>query len=293
MSHHRFPYPDSYVIVNGYRMHYFHSGAEESCAVVLLHGNYSSGYSYRHLFSRLAQAGWGCFAPDCIGFGGSDKPAALSAHTFDFHSDNLEIFIRELGLRNLVLVGQEWGGLMALDYAINRADNTGALVLMNTAPVLRSPASKLRGLLHRSFLGDLLIRRLNLSLRDASLRGRVHYSENLDPQVKAEYRSPFPDYASRAGLLAFTRMAPRSGNDYVSLRMKAIRGSLPGLNAPTLLIGSGAGPASGRAEATLLQGLIPRSELQVLDDGGYLLQEDRPDLLSDWILSFLGRRARP
>ena len=71
-------------------------------------------------------------APDCIGFGGSDKPRSVDIHTFDFHSDNLEIFVRELGLRNIVLVGHEWGGLMALDYAINRSDNTMGLVMMNS-----------------------------------------------------------------------------------------------------------------------------------------------------------------
>ena len=49
-------------------------------------------------------------APDCIGFGGSDKPRSVDIHTFDFHSDNLEIFVRELGFRKIVLVGHELNG---------------------------------------------------------------------------------------------------------------------------------------------------------------------------------------
>ncbi|MCZ6534415.1 MAG: alpha/beta fold hydrolase [Chloroflexi bacterium] len=291
MSHHDFDYPDSYVIINGHRMHYFHSGTEEERAVVMLHGNYSSSYGYRHFFPYLVGAGWRCLALDSIGFGGSDKPDDVDTHTFDFHSDNLEIFIREIGLRDVVLVGHEWGGLVALDYTINRMDNTRALVLMNSGAFLTNRPSRIRGLLNRSVLGDVLVRRLNLPLRDGSLKGKVYYKNNLDRQVKAHYRSPFPSYASRAGILGFLRMVPQSDNEYISKRIKTIQNNLPQLRVPTLLVGSKGDPVFGEAEAKVLRALIPNAELRVLDDGGHLLQEDRPDLLSSWIVDFLGRLA--
>ena len=231
MSPHRFPYPDTFVIINGYRMHYFQSGTEEDRAVVMVHGNYSSAYAYRNFFPYCMAAGWRCLAPDCIGFGGSDKPRSVDIHTFDFHSDNLEIFVRELGLRNIVLVGHEWGGLMALDYAINRSDNTMGLVMMNSDIFLSNHNLGLRGFLHRFFLEDLLVRGLNLPLRDSSLQEKVYCKGNMDTQVKAQYQDPYPSYESRAGLLAFLRMGPRAGNEYFALRMKAMRSSLPRLSA--------------------------------------------------------------
>ena len=140
-------------------------------------------------------------------------------------------------------------------------------------------------------LGDVLVRRLNLPLRDGSLKGKVYYKNNLDRQVKSHYRSPFPSYASRAGILGFLRMAPQGDNEYISKRIKTIQNNLPQLRVPTLLVGSKGDPVFGEAEAKVLRALIPNAELRVLNDGGHLLQEDRPDLLSSWIVDFLERLA--
>ena len=145
MPHHNFPYPDTFLIVNRYRMHYYHSATDDPINVVMLHGSRSSAHAYRRFFPHLIAAGFRCFAPDAIGFGQSDKPADPSIHTFDFHSDNLEIFVRELGLRNLILVGDEWGSLTALDYAINRPDNTLALVLTDSGVFLPNRRPGLHG----------------------------------------------------------------------------------------------------------------------------------------------------
>ena len=291
MSHHWFSCPDTYVIVNGYRMHYFHSGTDQENVVVMLHGSYSSSYSYRNFFPRLVGAEWRCLALDCIGFGESDKPIGIDTHTFDFHSDNLEIFIRELGLKNVVLIGHELGGLMALDYAINRPDNTRALVMMNSNSAIANRASRLRSIVNRSILGDMLVRRFNLPLQNGSLDHKVYYKDNLDCEVKNNYRRHFPDYGSRAGILAFLRMVPQNETEYGFKRIRTMRNNARDLIPPALLIESRFDPLFDEDEAKALRSLIPKAELRVLEDGGHLLQEDRPDLISKWILDFLERMA--
>ena len=174
MPHHNFPYPETFLIVNRFRMHYHHSATDDPINVVMLHGSRCTDYPYRRFFPHLIASGFRCFAPNAIGFGQSDKPDDPSLHTFDFHSDNLEIFIRELNLRNLILVGHEWGSLTALDYAINRPDNTLALILTDPGVFLPNRRPGLNGLLHRSVLGDILVRRLNLTLGQT----RAHRPQN-------------------------------------------------------------------------------------------------------------------
>ena len=228
MPHQNFPYPDTFLIVNRFRMHYYHSGSDDPINVVMLHGSRASAHAYRRFFPHLIAAGFRCFAPDAIGFGQSDKPDDPSIHTFDFHSDNLEIFIRELNLRNLILISHEWGSLTALDYAINRPDNTLALVLTDPGVFLPDRRSGLHCLLHRSFLGDLLVRRLNVSV------GQPPAHKPQDVRAL----TPPHDPDSPSTRLGFLRMTARANLGYNALRMKAIRNSLPGLQTPTLLIRS-------------------------------------------------------
>lgn len=228
MPHQNFPYPETFLIVNRYRMHYYHSGTDDPINVVMLHGSRSTAHSYRRFFPHLIAAGFRCFAPNAIGFGQSDKPDDPSIHTFDFHSDNLEIFIRELNLRNLILIGHEWGSLTALDYAINRPDNTLALVLTNPGAFLPNRRPGLHGLLHSSLLGDILVRRLNLTLGQTPAH-KPHNVQTLSPHSN-------PD--SPTTRLGFLRMTARANRGYNALRMRAIRNSLPRLQTPTLIIRS-------------------------------------------------------
>lgn len=282
MTNHNFPYPDTFLIVNGFRMHYHHSGTEAPFTIVMLHGSRSSAHAYRHFFPYLIAAGWRCFAPDAIGFGQSDTPDDPSLHTFDFHSDNLETFIRELGLRNVALIGHEWGGLVALDYAINRPDNTLALVLTDSGVFLPSRSPGLHGILHRSILGDLLVRRLNINLDQTPARKRWN----------GQHQERRPNPQSPAARLGFLRMTARTNIHYNSLRMRAIRNSLPHLQTPTLLIRSDGPQLFTEAETEHLQQRIPYAESHVLKDHG-LLHEDHPDVAASLVAGFLRPLTAP
>ena len=74
MPHHNFPYPDTFLIVNRFRMHYYHSGTDDPITVVMLHGSRSTAHAYRHIFPHLIAAGFRCFAPDAIGLASPTSP---------------------------------------------------------------------------------------------------------------------------------------------------------------------------------------------------------------------------
>lgn len=282
MPHHNFPYPDTFVIVNRYRMHYYHSGTGDPINVLMLHGSRTTAYAYRRFFPHLIAAGFRCFAPDAIGFGQSHIPDDPSLHTFDFHSDNLHVFIRELGLRNLILVGHEWGGLTALDYAINRPDNTLALILTDSGVFLPSRRPGLHGLLHRSLLGDLLVRHLNVRIGQTRAQ-QLHDVQTLNHPHDAD---------SPATRLGFLRMIARANLGYNVLRMKAIRNSLLHLQTPTLLIRSQGPQLFSKEEFLYLQQQLPYVRALSLPTSD-LLHKGHTNTVINWVLDFLSPIASP
>jgi haloalkane dehalogenase len=83
--------------------------------VLLLHGEPSWGYLYRHVVPVLVDAGFRCVVPDLIGFGRSDKPTAVEDYTYARHVEWLRsVLFDALELTDVTLVCQDWGGLLGL-----------------------------------------------------------------------------------------------------------------------------------------------------------------------------------
>src|SRR5260221_341596 len=106
-----FPYEPKYVDVEGLRMAYVEHGRGDP--ILLLHGEPTWSYLYRHMIPPLALAGR-VIAPDLIGFGRSDKPAAASAYTYKSHVRWLRALIQALDLDRITMVCQDWGGRLGL-----------------------------------------------------------------------------------------------------------------------------------------------------------------------------------
>jgi haloalkane dehalogenase len=97
------------------RMAYVDAGPSEGPVALLLHGEPSWSFLYRHVVEVLADAGVRCVAPDLVGFGRSDKPLGATDHTFARHVEWVrELAFDHLDLREVTLVGQDWGGLLGL-----------------------------------------------------------------------------------------------------------------------------------------------------------------------------------
>ena len=110
-----FPYTPNYVEVDGLRMHYVDEGRGD--VVLLLHGEPSWSYLYRHMIPPLSDAGLRVVAPDLIGFGRSDKPARKSDYSYAGHVAWMRQFIGALDLRDITLFCQDWGSLIGLRVA--------------------------------------------------------------------------------------------------------------------------------------------------------------------------------
>jgi haloalkane dehalogenase len=108
-----YPFEPRYVTVAGphgddLRLHYVDEGSPTAEPVLLLHGEPSWSYLYRKMIPILVAAGYRTVAPDHIGFGRSDKLTDASDYTYERHFSWILDFVRQLDLRNITLVCQEW-----------------------------------------------------------------------------------------------------------------------------------------------------------------------------------------
>lgn len=67
-----------------------------------------------------------------MGFGLSGKPEEETEHTLQRHVALMTGLIEQLGLKDIIVAGQDWGGPIALRYAIEHKNNVRALVIFNT-----------------------------------------------------------------------------------------------------------------------------------------------------------------
>ncbi len=114
------------------RVHYIDEGPKDGPVMLLLHGMPTWSYIYRDFIDPLTRSGYRCIAPDHLGFGRSDKPIDIHWYTIARHTEVLTTLITSLGLENISLVCQDWGGPIGLAQAATMPDRFDRLIIMNT-----------------------------------------------------------------------------------------------------------------------------------------------------------------
>jgi cis-3-alkyl-4-acyloxetan-2-one decarboxylase len=205
-------YPDNslYAVINNRRMHYLEGGNANSETVVMLHGNPSWSFYYRHLFSALID-NYHCIVPDHIGMGLSDKPEKGEYEfTLKQRVDDLDALLSSLGIdNNLTLILHDWGGMIGLAYATRYPDKIKRLVISNTAgfhiPEGRQVPWQLK-LSRTPLMGSLLIQGLNAFCRGAVIQCVTR--KPMSKEIKNAYLAPYDSWAHRFSVLRFVEDIP-------------------------------------------------------------------------------------
>jgi len=202
-----FPWPPHDVAIlrgfEGLHVHYLDEGPRDAAVTALcLHGNPSWCYLYRHMIPVFTGAGLRVVAPDLIGFGRSDKPADPAWHTFDKHRAMLMRFIEELDLKNVLLVCQDWGGLLGLTLPHEMPGRFTRLLVMNTGLGTGQVTEGFRQ--WRAYSNS----QADLPVGKLLARGKPE----LSVAEIAAYDAPFPDARHKAALKAFPNLVP-DGDD--------------------------------------------------------------------------------
>jgi len=271
-----YPYPPRYVEIEGLRMAYVEEGSGDP--ILMLHGEPTWGYLYRHMIPPLAAVGR-VIVPDQIGFGRSDKPVADNAYSYRAFVRWMRKFIFELDLTRITLVCQDWGGLVGLRVVAQVPERFARLVAMNTGipdgQVTRSEA----GVVERSGLGGAFMQWRRLSQRQkefdlpammkTAVRGRA-----LSDAEAAAYGAPFPSVEYQTAALLWPRQVPVRPDHPGAYENHAAIQTLRGLELPVLLPWA-EGDAITRAGEGVLRSIFRNCAPPLpIKGAGHFIQED-------------------
>ncbi|GAA3584955.1 haloalkane dehalogenase [Nonomuraea rosea] len=279
-----FPYAPRYAEVpGGLRMAYVEAGPSDGEPVVLLHGEPSWSFLYRHVMRELAAAGLRAIAVDLIGFGRSDKPADLDEHTYARHVEwTRALLLDALGLSRMTVVGQDWGGLIGLRIAAEHPDGVARIVAANTG--LPSGDIPMPEVWHR--FKDAV---LKAPMLDIARLVQAGCRTELPKEVLAAYDAPFPDESYKAGPRAMPGLVPITPGDPAAPANRAAWQILTTLDRPFLVAFSDSDPITGGMAPILRKSLAGASGLRhpVITGAGHFLQEDAGAELGREIAAFV------
>jgi haloalkane dehalogenase len=279
-----FPYePRSVEVDGGLRLAYVEDGPAGGPLVLLLHGEPSWSFLYRRMIPVLTAAGLRVVAPDLIGFGRSDKPARQEDYSYARHVGWLaDALFGALDLREVNLVGQDWGGLLGLRLVGEHPDRFARVVAANTGlPTGDSPMSEAFLAWQRFAAGA-----------EAFDVGRVVQNgtlTELPPAVVGAYDAPFPDDRYKAGARVFPSLVPTSPDDPAAPANRAAWEVLTRFDKPFLTAFSDGDPITGGGDK-VFQRLVPGAQGQphtTLAGGGHFLQEDVGPQLARVVADFV------
>ena len=279
-----YPFEDHWLPYHDGSIHYVDEGT--GVTVLLLHGNPTWSYLYRDVVKEL-RGECRLVAPDYPGFGMSKAPTKYG-FTPQEHSAAVAYLIDQLELKNLVLVVQDWGGPIGMNYAVRNRANLRGLVVMNT---WAWPASILQTIFSLAMggwpIGYWLQTRRNYFAK-SMLPDGIYHAERVTESFRKAYTDPFPTPRSRIPTWVFPRQIRKSRSWLADIESKLT--NLSDLPAQ-ILWGTHDDPGFPLSEMARWQGYLKMNETETLDDASHSVQEDRPDRVVAAIRSVLKRTS--
>jgi len=264
-----YPFQANYLETGQLRIHYVDEGPAGADPVLLLHGEPSWSFLYRHMITPISAAGLRAVAPDLVGFGKSDKPADRSAYTYAAHVAWMKQCIERLDLRNITLVCQDWGSLIGLRLAAENEDRFARIVLANGGLPTGDQA------LPRAFMLWQQFARWSpwFPISRIVQAGTV---KTLSADERRAYDAPFPSARFKAGARAFPQLVPTSDDDPAAEANRQAWLRLRAWHKPFLTAFSNRDPIT-RGGATPFQSSVPGAgglRHPIIKGAGHFLQED-------------------
>ena len=290
--------PRTFEVRPGIAMSWVDEGPRDGEVVVMLHGNPSWSYYWRHLVLGLRDR-YRCIVPDHVGMGLSDKPddgpSASPRYDYTLQSriDDLEALLRHAGVDDatpVTLVVHDWGGMIGFGWALSHMAQVRRLVILNTA-AFPMPAAKRfprRLALGRdSRIGGWLIRRFNLFARGAA---RFGTTRRLPRAVREAYAGVYDGWDNAISTLRFMQDIPLHEGDRAWPLLVAAGERLPGYADRPAFIGWGLRDfVFDRHCLDAFRAALPRADVQAFDDAGHYVLEDKHEVLVPAIRAFLDR----
>lgn len=270
-----FSFTSRSLAIDGNIVHYIDEGSGPT--LLLLHGNPTWSFLYRHIVRQLAPS-FRCIALDYPGFGLS---TAKSGYGFTprEHSMVVEQLVDQLGLKDLRIMVQDWGGPIGLGFAGRRPELVHSLILGNTWAWPAKGGMIAFSLFFGNRLARFLITRYNALARWLIPAGT---NRQLTEAELSAYLAPFSTPVSRLPTWIFPK-AIRGSKTYLT----EVEAGLARLREkPALIVWGEADGAFRKAERLRLIACFPNHHVRLLPTAKHFIQENAPDEISAAIREF-------
>lgn len=277
-----FPFAPHYAeLSSGLRVHYVDEGPRDAPVVLMMHGEPTWSYLYRHMIAPTADAGLRVIAPDLIGFGKSDKPTAKSDYSYARQVAWMQEWVEKLDLQNITLVCQDWGSLIGLRLVAAMPDRFSGVVLSNGGLPTGQPAPRPFAI-WRAFAKYSPIFPIAKIVQLGTKR-------QLSEAELAAYNAPFPNRVSKAAARVFPSFVPLGENIEVPAQEKAWK-VLEQWNKPFLCCFADGDPITRGGEQQFIE-RVPgaKGQAHIKLKGGHFIQEDDPQGFVAQILTLANR----
>jgi len=277
-----FPYDPHYLMIDDIRIHYVDEGPKDAEVMLLMHGEPSWSFLYRHMIPILVKAGFRIIAPDLVGFGRSDKPTKQEDHTYAKHVKWITELVEQLDLQRITLFCQDWGSLIGLRIALENQDRFSRIVLSNGGLPTGEQGMTDAFLNWRKFSRESPRFDVGFLIQGATVT-------KLTEEIIKGYDAPFPDDTYKAGARILPSLVPISVDDPEHEVNKKAFKLLGKWEKPFLTAFSDKDPVTRGGDAPL-QRYVPGAKGQkhtTIKDGSHFVQEDKGPELANLIIEFI------
>ena len=282
----QFPFEPHYkeiqdVDLGALRIHYVDEGPRNAPVILCLHGEPSWSYLYRKMIPLFTATGFRAVVPDLVGFGRSDKPSQRSDYSYKKHVQWMKEWIDEVGLRDITMLGQDWGGLIGLRLLAENPDLFARFSLSNTFLPTGDQGTSEAFERWRKFSQE------NEEFDTGSIVNLFGRGKLSGEEVEA-YRAPFPSDEYKAGARQFPLLVPTDPDDPASEDNRRAWQVLMQWNKPALMCFSDSDPITGGGDRAFLK-RVPGTKDQphITLKGHHFIQEEDGETWAhavvDWI----------
>ena len=292
--------PHRFEVRPGIAMSFLDEGPRDGEVIVMLHGNPSWSFYWRHLVLGLRDK-YRCIVPDHVGMGLSDRPddAPSASPRYDYtlqsRIEDLDALLRHLGIDGPVtLAVHDWGGMVGFGWALKDPSRVRRLIITNTASFPLPAAKRMPWAIamgRHSRLGGWLIRRFNLFARGATWFGT---RRALPKAVRDAYAGVYEGWGRAISTLRFMQDIPLAEGDRAWPLLQAAEAALPGYADRPAFIGWGLRDfVFDRHFLDRFRRALPQAQVQAFEDAGHYVLEDRHEVLVPAIRAFLDAHPLP
>jgi L-proline amide hydrolase len=294
---HDFQIREGKINFRGYQTWYRIVGSDEQPGkwpLLCLHGGPGAPHDYLEPLEAMAATGRRVIFYDQLGCGHSDQPHNPGLWTVELYVAEIQAIREALGLERVHLLGQSWGGMLAMEYALTQPAGLESLIVAD------SPASMEQWVSEANRLREALPDEVQQTLLNHEAAGTTSDPAYQEAMLEFYRRhvcrlDPWPDCVNRAFAkletnpeVYHTMNGPSEFHVVGTLKSWDIRHRLGEIRLPTLLLSGRFDEATPLIVETIQQG-IPGSEWVIFENSSHMPHVEEPEHYIKVLNGFLMR----